>query len=38
MERATLAEWQQAARIYGVDRLWDQMIAPVIAEERAVAK
>jgi hypothetical protein len=37
MERAPLAEWQQAARIYGVDRIWDQMIAPVVAEERAAA-
>jgi hypothetical protein len=35
MERASLAEWQQAARVYGVDRIWDCMIAPVIAEERA---
>jgi hypothetical protein len=35
MERTSPAEWQSAARIYGVDRIWDQMIAPVIAEERA---
>jgi hypothetical protein len=34
MERTSPAEWQAAARIYGVDRVWDSMIAPVIAEER----
>jgi hypothetical protein len=37
MERASLAEWQQAARIYGVDRIWDTMISPVVSEERAAA-
>jgi hypothetical protein len=38
MERTTPAEWQSAALTYGVDRIWDQMIAPIIAEETAVAK
>jgi hypothetical protein len=33
--RSTAAERLEAARSYGVDRLWDTMIAPVIAEERA---
>jgi len=36
MERTTAAEWQEAARIYGVDRVWDLMISPIIAEEREV--
>src|SRR5262245_25444794 len=35
MDRTTPAEWQLAARICGVDRIWDQMIAPIIAEERS---
>jgi hypothetical protein len=32
---SSAAEKIEAARRYGVDRLWDTMIAPVITEERA---
>jgi hypothetical protein len=32
---ATAAEKVEAARQYGVDRIWDELIAPVIAEEGA---
>jgi hypothetical protein len=32
--RSSAEERVEAARSYGVDRLWDTMIAPVIADER----
>src|SRR5262245_29282437 len=38
MERCSPAEWQQAACIYGIDRIWDHMIAPVLAEEQQAAE
>jgi hypothetical protein len=33
--RATPDELVAAARVLGVDRIWDRMIAPIITEERA---
>jgi hypothetical protein len=33
--RSSAAERVEAARRYGVDRVWDHMISPVLAEERA---
>jgi hypothetical protein len=33
--RSSAEERVEAARAFGVDRVWDSMIAPVIAEERA---
>jgi hypothetical protein len=35
---ATPAERVEAARVLGVDQVWDQMVLPIITEEKAAAK
>jgi hypothetical protein len=36
--RSSPAERLEAARVLGIENVWDQMIAPVIAEDRAAAE
>jgi hypothetical protein len=37
LARATPAELEEAARMIGPARLWDEMICPIIEEDRALA-
>jgi hypothetical protein len=37
ISRSTAAERLEAARVLGIENVWDQMISPVLAEERSAA-
>jgi hypothetical protein len=36
--RSSAAERVEAARVYGIERVWDEMISPLVAADRVVAE